>query len=112
MNGIYALYMTGGANVTFGLFLLKDGVIAGADAGGGLYDGTFTVRPDGSGADGKVTLVVPPATTLITGSVSDDWRRLEVPLSLTKDFDKGQPTLIHTPTGPVNVIFRKLRDTP
>ena len=110
MNGIYALYMTGGASVTYALVMLKDGVLAGADAGGGLYDGTYTLRPDGS-ADGFVTLVVPPEVALITGSVSGEWRRLEVPLHLRAGFDKGEPTLILTPTGAVNVIFRKLRDT-
>ena len=111
MNGIYALYMTGSESVTFGLMILKDGVIAGADAGGGLYDGTYVLRPDGS-ADGFVTLVVPPEIALITGAVSNEWRRLEVPLALKPGFADGRPTLILTPTGAVNVIFRRLRDAP
>ena len=41
MNGIYAMYFTGAAGSGHAVFVMKDSVIVGADAIGGVLDGTF-----------------------------------------------------------------------
>ena len=48
MGGIYAMYFTGTAGVGHGVFVLKDGVVAGADAIGGVLDGTYQDTGDGN----------------------------------------------------------------
>jgi hypothetical protein len=111
MNAIFALYYTGVAGSGFGLVMLREGTIVGADAAGGIYDGRYSLEDDGRRVAGKVQLQVPPDTGLVTGAASGPAPALlEIPLSLPADLGGGKVVPVNTTTGPVNVIFRKLRD--
>lgn len=41
INGFYSIYFTGMAGVGFGVIVLKDGTITGADSAGAIYDGEY-----------------------------------------------------------------------
>ena len=69
MNGIYVMYYTGVAGSGYTVFVMKDGVIVGADATGGLLDGTYTDVGDGN-LDVSVMLNAPAGTMLVTGTVT------------------------------------------
>jgi hypothetical protein len=58
MNGFYAVYYTGKAGSGFAIVVFKDGIIAGADASGGLYDGTYTISEDKHILEGTITMTV------------------------------------------------------
>ena len=110
MSGIYAMYFTGSAGSGHAVFVLMDGVVTGADAIGGVLDGTYNQAREGY-LDVLVTLTVPAGAWLVTGAAAG-----ETPLSqeirarLPENFGDGKPILVQTPTGPVNVIFKRLRD--
>ena len=111
MDGIYAMYYTGAAGSGHAVLTMKDGVIAGADAVGGLLDGTYEAAGDGK-VDISVTLKSLPGTWLVTGKIvekKDDLMQ-KIIATLPRNFGRGNAIGIRTPTGPVNVIFKKLRD--
>lgn len=111
MDGIYAMYYTGTAGSGHAVLAMKDGVIAGADAVGGLLDGTYEAAGDGN-IDVSVTLKSPPGTWLVTGKLveKEDGLMQKITATLPRNFGRGNSIGICTPTGPVNVIFKRLRD--
>lgn len=108
MQGFYALYYTGIAGFGHAVLVMKDGVITGADVTGGVYDGTYTVLDNG--IDIKVDFVVPAGATLVTGQSLAESLKQSITANLSLHFADGRPVSICTPMGPVNVIFKKLRD--
>ena len=111
MDGIYAMYYTGTAGSGHAVLTMKDGIIAGADAVGGLLDGTYEAAENGN-VDISVTLKSLPGTWLVTGKLvgKKDGLMQKITATLPRNFGRGNSIGIRTPTGPVNVIFKKLRD--
>ena len=110
MNGIYVMYFTGAAGSGEGLILLKDGILAGADGGGVLYDGTYKISEDGENLAGSISVNVPPGVGLVTGATAgSEPLKFELPLSLPTSLGEGRSLTIRTPTGPLNIIFKRLR---
>jgi hypothetical protein len=111
VDGFYAMYYTGVAGFGHAVLVISEGVVTGADVTGGVLDGTYSVG-DGDDIKIEVVLTVPAGATLVTG------QSLTAPLSQTisaelpKTFANGQPVPVRTPMGPVNVIFKKLRELP
>lgn len=113
INAIYAIYFTGVAGSGMGLLVFVNGVISGADAAGSTFDGEYSLDEGTGKLEGKLNLTVAAGTPLVTGgSVHNQPYTIEFPLSLSPDLGGGQPVEIRLPTGPVNVIFKKLRDIP
>jgi hypothetical protein len=114
MEGIYALYYTGQAGTGFALLAMTNGVVVGADITGGTLDGDYEISPDGKTIRGKVQLKVPPGTVLVTGGPpSPNEYTLPIPFSLNdSDLDAARPIRFNLPTGPINIVFKKLRDLP
>ena len=109
VDGIYSAYFTGSGGVSLGLFSFKDGIIAGADIGGLLYDGTFKITADGY-LVGSIKYIVPIGASTITGlSASDEPIELVSPVKLPIDFSGDTVHRIETPAGPVNAKFKKVR---
>lgn len=54
VDGIYSAYFTGMTGSTFALFAFAKGIVAGADAGGAVYDGTY--REHSGSIEGEVTM--------------------------------------------------------
>jgi hypothetical protein len=110
MDGFYIAYFTGVAGNSFAMFVFKEQVIAGADAGGGTYDGDFDVTPDGAHIEGKVRFALPVGQASITGAAtSAEPLKIEVPLRLPTDFNATDVHRIETPIGPINARFEKVR---
>ena len=110
MHGMYMMYYTGKASCGHALFCMKNGLIAGADAVGGLLDGTYKESDDGN-IEISVTLKSIPGTGLVTGKmVERDDLLQKITAKLPSYFWSGNAIGIQTPTGPINVIFKRLRE--
>lgn len=112
MNGIYAMYFTGAAGSGHAVFVMKDSVIVGADAIGGVLDGTYKEIGDGN-LDVTITLEIPAGASLVTGAIAGR-KPLEQQITtiLPASLGNGEAIGVETPTGPVNVVFRRLRGIP
>jgi hypothetical protein len=109
MDGFYSVYFTGLVGSGFGLLMIKGGKIIGADTEGVLYDGSYFLTKNG--LVGSVIFKAPPNVHLVTGPKSgEEGLEMAIDLNLPKNFGNGQTLRIDTPNGPVNAIFRKLRD--
>ena len=112
MNGIYAMYFTGAAGSSHAILVTKDGMIVGADATGGVLDGTYNDTGDGN-LDVSVSVKVPAGASFVTGAVAGrDPMVQQISTKLPANLGNGNPIGVQTPTGPVNVVFRRLRDIP
>jgi hypothetical protein len=113
VDGFYAIYYTGLAGSGFGILVFVNGIISGVDLGGIRYDGEYTLPENTEMVEGTLKMSVPAGAILVTGGVpSTEPCTLEFPLSLPSGLGDGQPVELKLPTGPVNVVFRKLRDFP
>ncbi len=109
-NAIYAMYFTGTSGSGHAIFVMLDGSISGADATGGVLDGTYVVGED-QRVSFDVTLIAPAGTTLVTGQTAGgDPLSQKISAKLPPRMGEGAPVQVETPLGPVNVIFKKLRD--
>jgi hypothetical protein len=114
INGFYAIYYTGVSGTGIGVLAINNGVIVGADMLGGRYDGTYKPSSTTMGSyDANVRITIPPGASLVTGALAGPQPYyMDVAMTLPANLGAEQPVRIETPTGPVNVIFRKLRDYP
>ena len=104
------MYYSGTAGSGYSLLVLKDGLISGADAGGGMIDGSYVDSGDGS-VDFSVVLRVPAGTSLVTGVIAGrEPVTQQITARLPVDFSNGSTHCIQTPTGPINAVFKWLRD--
>jgi uncharacterized membrane-anchored protein YitT (DUF2179 family) len=109
VEGFYAVFYTGVAGFGHAVLVMKDGIVTGADVVGGIYDGKYAV----SGTEGlsiEVTLTVPAGATLVTGQTLPAPYSQTIKAELPSHFANGQPVPVQTPLGPVNAIFKKLRN--
>ena len=110
MDGIYSIYFTGSLGSGYAIFVAKDGVVTGADAAGCMLDGTYH-RSDNETINLDINLGIPPGGVLVTGfqnGKDGDTHRIRA--KIPANLGANQPILINTPTGPVNTLFRRLRD--
>ena len=106
------MYFTGVTGSGHAVLVMKDGVIVGSDATGGVLDGTYKDAGDGN-LDVSVTLKVPPGTWLVTGAtVGREPLTQKINATLPENLGNGHSVGVQTPTGPVNVVFKRLRDIP
>lgn len=113
ISGFYAIYYTGVGGSGIGVLAINNGIIVGADMVGGRYDGTYTQSAIAGNYDAKVRITIPPGSSLVTGALAGPQPLcMDVAMTLPENLGGEQPIRIETPTGPVNVIFRKLRDYP
>ncbi len=106
------MYFTGMAGLGHAVILMKSGKIMGADATGVLLDGTYN-DTDGGKFNVDMKLTIPVGTRLVTGFVVD-----KEPVTqsfqtvLPANFGNGNQIGVQTPTGPINAVFKRLRDAP
>lgn len=110
MQGFYRMAFTGTAGSGFGVIVFHAGTIAGADVAGAIFDGTYTENAVTAQIDFSMTMNAPAGITPVQTGVP-----LAAPLSLpingslsVSDLDSNVPTLLQTPLGPVNVLFKKI----
>lgn len=109
MDGFYVAYLTGVSGSSLAVFTFMRGVVAGADVGGVLYEGTYKLDEAQSQVVGYVNYKIPAGVGLITGRVADDSAKLSIPFSISSSFANGDVVKIDTPNGPVNAKFQKIR---
>jgi hypothetical protein len=110
IDGIYAAYFTGAVGSSIGIFLFKEGIIAGADAGGGKYDGYFNQTEDDQHIEGIVQFMLPIGNQPITGAIAEaEPISIEVSLKLPTEINRNDVHRIETPLGPINAKFEKIR---
>ena len=112
VDGIYSVTFRGAADWGMGLLMFHRGVITGADASGVTFDGTYRDSDDSSAISAQVKMTVPPGTMLVQGFTSGSEAE-EIPFSVRipkNSMERQDPVRIELPPGPVNAIFRKLRD--
>ena len=109
LNGFYAGFFSGAGGEGLALFIIKDGVIAGTDAGGVLFDGTYAAIE--SGWSGPVKVKAPANVTLVQGvTTGPAGLEYEVPIFLPKNFLAEPYLSAQTPLGPVNFKLKRIRD--
>jgi hypothetical protein len=109
-DGFYAGYFTGSMGNSMGLFVFKDGIVVGADAGKGRYDGEYVLTDGGNYISAKINFQLPVGGSTITGmSAQAAPLAIEVPLRLPTKFSPQDVHRIETPIGPINAKFDKLR---
>jgi hypothetical protein len=110
-KSLYIAYVTGAVGNTIALYYIGDGILAGVDAGGTKYDGTYRIEDDGS-YKGSLTYIIPRGVPVITGQVTTEEQTVQLPFLLPKKFWDGQVVRLDSAIGPVNVKFEKLKDLP
>lgn len=109
-DGFYAAYFTGISGNSFGVFVFKEGIISGVDAGGGKYDGDFKIAEDGKSLSGHVKFILPIGQQTITGAAATSEPIVfDVPIKLPTDINRTDVHTIETPAGSINAKFEKLR---
>ena len=112
-EGFYSVTFTGYADYGFGIIILDTGVVIGADVGGVLYDGTYDFNHQTEMLDVNVTITVPPGIPLVTGTPPQTTEyKFRIKASLPRTLGDETPITIDTPLGPVNIVFKKIRDFP
>lgn len=112
IDGFYQIAFTGTAGSGFGMLVLLNGAVAGADVAGGTYDGTYTEKAEIGEVSLQITMLAPAGVTLVQTGIALT-SPMSMPISATftrKETESGQIVLLHTPLGPVNVLFKKIRD--
>jgi hypothetical protein len=111
VDGFYRIVFTGAHGSGFGLLVLREGFVAGADVGGALYDGLYRLSEGGDHLVIDVTMRAPagivPVQTGVSLAIPTD---IPIHMTIPTNLAGGAPILIDTPLGRVNVIFAKIRD--
>ncbi|WP_075996532.1 hypothetical protein [Salaquimonas pukyongi] len=111
IDGFYVSYFTGSTGSSIGMFMFKDGTIVGADAGGGVYDGTYVVDETGKNLTGQITFRIHQGGQSITGASAPSGPiSVDIPIVLPTEFTRHDVHTIQTPLGPVNAKFEKIRE--
>jgi len=109
MNAIYATYFSGATGNSFAILVFLNGVVSGADAGLGRYDGSYAIK-EGK-IVGSLVFTLPPHASSITGiSTENTPLHLDLTISLALPLEAEPFHQIETPLGPINARFEKLRD--
>ena len=109
IEGFYSAYFSGAVGHSFGVFVFRDGLIRGADAGGGIYKGSYRILEDENFFEGNIIFLLPPGSNTITGiETGDEPVILEVPIKLPAKLQKDDVHRIETPNGPINAKFEKI----
>ena len=109
-NGIYNAYMTGSDGQGFAMFVFLNGVLAGSDAMGTLFDGTYEEDESGT-IRGTVRTKIPGGGTVIQGATAGSGGLLyDVPIEFRPADLDSEFITIPTALGPVNLRLEKIRD--
>lgn len=109
-DGFYVGYFTGSDGNSIGMFVFMKGIVTGADAGGGRYDGSYLWRPDRSRIVVDIQFRHSIGNQLITKATAESSPvAVEMTLELPADFNRHDVHRIETPFGPINAKFEKIR---
>lgn len=108
-DGFYSISFGGAAGAGFGMLVLHNGQVVGADAAGVTYDGTYA--PNAAGAvTANIVLSVPAGVQLVQGIAKPTPWQMPISATLPGDLGQEHPITVPTPAGAVKVVFKKLRN--
>jgi hypothetical protein len=109
INGFYAAYLAGSAGQGLAMLVFRNGTVVGVDAAGVKYDRTY--RDTESGFAVKLSVSIPPNTSLIQGASSGPQSDMsELEMQLPADFLSQPYIRINAKHGSVNAKLTKLRE--
>ena len=112
-EGFWQIEFRGERDHGVGVLVLDTLMVVGTDTTGVTYDGFYEYNPRTDKLDMALTLTVPPGVSLGQGHPAQDREtRMEINCSLPRDLGHETPVPVDTPTGLVNVVFKKIRDFP
>jgi hypothetical protein len=107
VRGFFRMDYVGHSSSGWGALAFVDGKIAGMDVAGGNYLGDYACHSDGR-ITGEVLLTLPTGGVLVTGAIVP-LGAPPIPISFEIEGEiEGRNVRLETPTGPVEVIFRKI----
>lgn len=113
IEGFYNMAFTGAKGSGFGNLVLSHGTIAGSDAAGASYEGTYQHDRATSSVLVKLVMNAPAGVSPVqTGIPLAAPASFPIEATIPEDFGGGKPVLIRTLLGPVNVAFKKVKDLP
>jgi len=89
------------------MVVLKDGVIAGEDFGGGQYDGGYETSE--ISLVGNMSVVIQPGGWPVQDRSNTQGVTFDVTLNLPPDFADQRPREVNTTIGTIKVSMKKLR---
>ena len=109
LDGFYSAHITGSSGQGLALLVFRHGAIAGVDAAGARYDGTYSDIEGGFSV--KLGIWLPPNTLLVQGTTTGpEGDASELNLQLPADFMALPYVRLDAKHGPVNVKLTKLRE--
>jgi hypothetical protein len=110
VEGFYVAYLTGGMGSSFAMFTFKNGIIAGADTGGGKYDGVYEIDESNQKNLCEIEFILPVGAQSITGAAAKaEPLKILVPVVFPIKIKPDEVFRIDTVIGPVNVRLEKIR---
>ena len=114
-EGFWSVAYYGESGMGFGVIALETGIMVGADAAGGIWDGEYKYNPNTEQIDLDFSIRLPPeAVSMLTGQTgSQDWLRERHKVSFPNIVDDETECEVRTPFGfPLRVVFKKIRAWP
>lgn len=112
LDGFYRMTFTGTAGSGFGIVAFRGGAIAGADVAGATFDGSYKENSANRTFDFQITMHAPAGVTPVQTGIA-----LAAPMTIPINGSvaepamvSNEPILLQTPLGPVNILFKKIRD--
>lgn len=112
LQGFFRIAFTGMAGSGFGVAVFQNGAIAGADVAGGTFSGVYIEDLQSNKINFDITMHMPAGVTPVQTGIPLAAPQ-DIPLTgsfLLNDLLSEDPMLLQTPIGPVNIVFKKLRD--
>ena len=111
-EGFWLVHFSGAADRGFGILVFDRGMVVGANAAGGQYDGTYEYNAGTDMLDIDMTVKMPPNVLTVQGVISRRELTFKVQTSIPRDAWNEKPFVAQTPLGPVNATLKKIRDHP
>lgn len=108
--GLYRMNFLGQAGIGAGVLYIGNGIISGADAGGGVYDGAY--QENAGRMRGHATLNLTAGGMLVTGQAVPAGQTMQLAVDWPLTFANGQPQQVQVAGRTVSVTLQKIRDLP
>lgn len=114
INGIWAAQYVGPAGTGAITFIMRNGILAGIDAGSGLATGTYKHDPHTRCLHFNLQYgpKQPGFFAVQTGQAMQVGEHFSIDSDLPEDMGDGRPVQLNTSLGPVQAAFRKVSELP
>jgi hypothetical protein len=106
----YRMNYLGQSGIGAGVIYIGGGIISGADAGDGVYDGTY--QEVGGRLRASATHTMTAGGMLVTGQAVPAGQTLQIATDWPLNFANGQPQQLQVAGRTVSVTLQKIRDLP